>query len=423
MLKIENARLEDGEIHTIWIKGKTIVSLDSEPHHRGSVTTLDAKHCLVLPGFIDGHVHFRYPGGEHKEDWQHGSMAALYGGVTTVCDMPNTDPPMTTFDRLEQKVAGIGRPPLSYLLWAGVTDDTIDQLEDILHHPQVAGVKVYREHSTGNLLLRDLTHFRQACEIAQKVGKPVAVHVGNEAMIEQNRARLGREPELSDHCTIRSPAVEDYGTAEAIEIQRQSGCRMIILHVSSPTSLRMIMEAKAAGATIFAEINPHHLALYDGMRTSFTYGHLKVNPPLRSDVMRTELKKHLADPLAFDQACSDHAPHTIEEKRRNQYDQVPSGLPGVQTLGLIMYRFVQSGQISLSRFIDLTSRSLGKRLGLNKGEVKVGYDADLVIWSNSKKQVRHRDMRSLCRWTPYHAWHIRGAPIITICGGVVHRLD
>ncbi len=403
--EIRNATLPDGSVKTVSIYDSTIRAIGD---HHTAETWIDAKNLLLLPGGIDPHVHFRTPGYTRKEDWAHGSRAALYGGITTVFDMPNTDPPLTTLEEIKKKeeiiVKALGGVALNFGFWFGATEHNFAETEKALLHEHVVGVKLFRGSSTGSLLFTNQKKLRELFRLCAEQQAIVAVHAETEELIQKNLASFKNPLTVADHSIIRSSDVEVSAVREMLELAAKTGCSLYLCHLSLPDSLKLVKEAKKSGVSVWAEVCPHHLFLNQKHYQSPLGNFFKVNPPLRYEEAQNELLELTCEEGYVEVVASDHAPHLPEEKKAKEYENIPSGLPGVQTTLPLLLRLVREKRMGISRLVDLISRNAAKifRQLSQKGAIDVGYDADLVLIDmNVVKPLTKEDMRSKCGWTPY----------------------
>lgn len=419
MLEIRNVILPNKSKESVVIDGSRIVNIG-----RNFLTEqfINGDNLLALPGLIDPHVHFRTPGGEHKEDWEHGIKAAIAGGVTTVFDMPNTNPTLTTAKRLEKKSEMVGERDIDYRFWFGATNNNLHEIKKVAGDPRIIGVKIYMGSSTGNLLVTDERVLEKIFRTCAEYGLVVGVHAECEERMLSNRRYLGHEPQVRDHCYIRDPGAEWKAVQQAVSLQRKTGCTLYLCHLSTPTSVEIAAQAKDDGASVYAEVCPHHVWLSQeklsepGPSKNF----YKMNPPLREKSQVEKLQRYVCEGLV-DTIGSDHAPHTRKEKMQENYDDIPSGVPGVETILPLIFRFVSEGKMSTDRFIGLTSGNAAKIFGVErKGKIEIGYDADIVLIDRNEEVLfRHQDMETKCEWTPFVAMRAKGAVKFVISRGKI----
>ena len=421
MLEIRDVRFSDGSRGNIAIAGEKIVSTYIKTQKR---KLIDGKGYLALPGPIDTHVHFRVPGGEHKETWETGCLSAKFGGVTTVFDMPNTNPALTTVDGIEKKTKHIGNPEINYRFWFGATPNNISEIIEARKDPRIIGVKVYMGSSTGDLLVCEDSDIRKIFLACAEHGITVAVHAEDEALMRKNIASLGRPARVSDHCVIREPQVEISAVRRALKLQRETGCRLYFCHLSTPKSLELVRDAKDSGAEVFTEVCPHHILLSSEKVQGDSGAYFKMNPPLRGAQDIAIMQDYVCREGFVDTIGSDHAPHTREEKENKEYEKVQSGVPGVQTILPLLLTFMLERFIPIDHFVDLTSRNAAKifKLG-SKGDITHGHDADIVLADTDHERIiQNSEMATKCRWTPFDGYEVCVQPKMVICQGAVSVL-
>lgn len=356
---------------------------------------VEATGKFLLPGLIDSHVHFREPGESHKEDWQTGSLAAAMGGITTVLDMPNNNPPIISVEALESKRKLIRDKSLvNFGLFFGADGENFDAVANVNN---VVGIKVYMGSSTGGLLVDNLSSLEKIFRIAKSKNLVVVIHAENEAMI-----KLGRRD-----CECAGIAVKD-----AISVQKIVGNKLHIAHVSCAKELQIIRENK--NQMITCEVCPHHLYFSD---EDVVDGFLRVNPPLRKRTDLIALWEALRD-RTVDILATDHAPHTMDEKKSVN---PPAGVPGIQFLLPLMLNEVNQNMISMQRLVELCCNNPAKLFGFrSKGSLEIGCDADVVLCDmNIEKKINREMVVSKCGWSPYEGYVLKGWPVMTIVGGKI----
>ncbi|MBV8798800.1 MAG: dihydroorotase [Alphaproteobacteria bacterium] len=371
----------------------------------------EAKGLHVFPGVIDSQVHFREPGSEHKEDLESGSRAAVLGGVTTVFEMPNTNPPTITRLALEDKFARArGRMHCDYAFYAGATPENIGALGILEQMPGVAGVKAFLGSSTGSLLLNREEDILAALKAGRR---RMAVHSEDEARLRERKS-LAAEGDPRTHPFWRDVETARLSTERVLRLARLAGRRVHVLHVTTEEELPLLAEARDF-ATL--ETTPQHLTLaapecYERLGT-----YAQMNPPIREARHREALWRAVNEGLV-DVIGSDHAPHTREEKEK-LYPGSPSGMPGVQTLVTILLDHVNAHRLSMERFADLTSAGAARIFDVaGKGRIACGYDADFTIVDmGAKKRIENRWIASKCGWTPFDGMMTTGWPVATIVRG------
>ena len=392
----------------------------------------DVKELFVLPGAIDMHVHFRDPGAPEKEDFESGSGAAAAGGVTTIVDMPNTNPPTLTVKTLEDKrAAAASKSHVNFGLYMGLTDTNLEEIKTAKATAEkggrkLAGVKVYMGASTGNLLVKDM----KILEELFSLGLFVIVHAEDESIIEANKKKYADEIASASvdpaiHSKIRSVDAAYEAVKQVLHIAKKHNARVHITHVTSAKEVAELRKFKSPLVT--ADATPHHLFLSDSAYQD--RGNLvKVNPPLRTNEDRNALWQGIKEGL-IQAVASDHAPHLKSEKER-PYAEAPSGVPGVETLLPLLLDASNHGELSLADVVRITSQNPAAILGLkNKGRIEEGADADLVVVNlEEKREVGKPGVPGTpdasrpayftkCNWSPFAGWKLQGWPVLTIVNG------
>lgn len=383
---------------------------------------LDATGLHVFPGVIDTQVHFREPGMEHKEDIESGTRAALHGGVTTIFEMPNTNPTTTTKEALEDKLRRAhGRAWVDYAFFVGAATDNIAQLAELEVLPGTPGIKIFVGSSTGSLLVPDDDHIRQVFEVARY---RTPIHSEDHFRLEERKALISEHPTAHEHPFLRDVECARLATERVLKLAAETNHPIHILHLSTADEIPIIAAAKREGVDVTTEVTPQHLWFsapdcYDRLGT-----YAQMNPPLRSNYHRLELMQALGHGF-FDVIGSDHAPHTREEKDQ-PYPKSPSGMPGVQTLLPVMISISKRDKvIDLPTIAKMTSLRPAQLYGIRrKGSIAPGYHADLAIVDvDGAWTVDESWLQSKCGWSPYTGEELHGKPIHTILRGRIALRD
>lgn len=380
--------------------------------------TIDGSDLLILPGFIDPHVHFRVPGMEDKEDWQHASKAAFKGGITTVFDMPNTKPATTTQERLEQKKQIINRQlaevniPLKYKLFFGADKNQFQEITKV--KDEVVGIKVFMGASTGDLLMDDESSLHAIYALAKAHGLLIALHAEDELIIRQNLERFKNETAYSYHSKIRSPEAAVKAVELVIYLSELYQVPSYILHVSTHGELELIKKAKARGVPVYVETCPHYLFLNTNDYQKLN-GRAKMNPPLRKPEEQEYLWNALLDGT-IDTIGSDHAPHQLHEKEQ-PLCKCPSGVPGIETTLPLLLTAWQQGRISLTRIVELLHENPQRIFNLPSND-------DFVLVDIKNRRVLNDDnLATKCRWSPFSGMELTGYPRYVYTGGKLFDLN
>jgi dihydroorotase len=380
--------------------------------------TVDCTGLTVLPGVIDTQVHFREPGGEHKEDLATGTAAAVAGGVTAIFEMPNTTPLTTSAEALADKLARArGRAWCDHAFFVGGTATNAEDLPRLERLPGCAGVKIFMGSSTGDLLSSDDGSIGR---ILANGRRRVAVHAEDEERLKERRAMVADGAPVRMHPEWRDVETALGATRRLLRLASEARRRVHVLHVTTGEEMELLAGHKAL-ATV--EVTPQHLTFAGPECYDVLGSRAQMNPPIRDEAQRAALWRAVADGTV-DVLGSDHAPHTLEEKAR-PYPQSPSGMTGVQTLVPVMLTHVAEGRLTLQRFIDLTSAGPARVFGIaGKGRIARGYDADFTIVDlDARRRITDGWIRSRSAWTPYDGVEVIGWPVMTVLRGRVVMRD
>jgi dihydroorotase len=370
---------------------------------------IDADGLHVFPGLVDAHVHFRDPGFTHKEDINSGSKAALAGGFTSVIQMPNTKPPLSTPQLVQEYTR---KSPVRTYVFASVTKDRKGrQLNDFKALLDAGAVGFSDDGSP----IKNPNLMKKALEFSKSMNFRIAAHeenldlAGGGVMIDGGIAwNMGYKG--IDRWTESSMVKRD------IEILRKTGGYLHICHVSSRYSINQIRKAKDEGLNITAEVTPHHLVLnHEGV---VVYGaNAKMNPPLNYDEDREACVAALCDGT-IDIIASDHAPHTVDEKSK-PFETAPFGIIGLETSFPICYTYlVKNNKMSLIELIEKMSLIPSTLFNLTGGRIKIGDEADITIADlQNEYQIDLSNFKSKSRNTPFDSFIVTGKIKHTIVNG------
>jgi len=420
------------------INGGTIVSPDAE--YRASIAikhglihaigapeamppakqVLDATGLYILPGAIDVHVHFRDPGYPQKEDFASGTAAAAFGGVTTIFDMPNTLPTVGTPEALaaKHKIAA-EKAYVDYGLYAVLGEDSIEHVSRLIDGG-IIGFKLYMGNTFGRIPSPTTGAMLEAFEVVAPTGKRISLHAETNSIMERRESRLraaGRTEPIA-HLAARPAVVAVEAVARAAILAEWTGARIHVLHISSAAELRPLAEAKARGVEITGETCPHYLLLSEADYEKFG-GIVRVNPPVREAPNRQPLWDALMDGT-IDMIATDHAPHTPEEKTRNDIWTVDCGFPGVETQMPLMLTEINRGRASIQDYVRWSAEAPAKIWGLypRKGALTVGSDADIAIVDlNRSWTIDDALIQSRSKISPWHGRQATALPVHTIVRG------
>ncbi|MEW6071282.1 MAG: dihydroorotase [Planctomycetota bacterium] len=383
------------------------------------VEVVEAAGLLVLPGGIDTQVHFREPGLEHKEDLASGSLAAVAGGITSFCEMPNTKPPTTTPERLADKLSrAAGRAWADHAFFLGATAANAERLGEWEELPGCAGVKVFLGSSTGDLLVPDDPTLERVLSCGRR---RVAVHAEDEPRLRERYAALGEEAPVACHPEVRDVECALRATRRLLDLVEKTRRPVHILHLSTAEEVELVRE-RDLGELVTCETTPNHLFLCAPACYAAHGTHAQMNPPVRDARHRDALRAAVADGTI---ACvgSDHAPHTLAEKAR-PYPRSPAGIPGVQTTLPLLLTAVRDGWLGLPDVVRLLGTRPAAVYGIaRKGRIAPGMDGDLVLVDpRIRAPLPLAWLRSRAGFSPFAGVELAGWPVLTVLrGAVVHR--
>ena len=428
--------IEDGIIKTLTTIHSSLTTSSQ------TLQKIDASGLLIFPGLIDCHVHFREPGMEHKETMATGAAAALAGGVTTVCEMPNTIPPVVTVAALADKVrrAGaachpepakgdmrsvsvdihffFGATEISHLqvlreLWTSSSAE-LQRLKK-----SCCGLKLYLDHSTGNQKAgADVVD--EAFKMCAELGIVAVCHCEDAEMNKIENLKLKIENnDISAHSKIRPPESEAKSIEYALGLAKKYGTHLHVAHLSTSYGIDLVRKAKKSSIPVTCEVAPHHLFLtVDDYATLGTLA--KMNPPLRTREHQEALWQGIADGTV-DCISTDHAPHTLKEKQCDDLLKAPSGVPGVETM-LPLLLSAAAGhwphpkifsifnfQFSIPHVYRLCFTNPNHIFNLGKRGIIEGAPADLILIDpKTEWTIKGKELHSKCGWTPYENWLVQG---------------
>ncbi|HEY8460254.1 MAG TPA: dihydroorotase [Blastocatellia bacterium] len=379
--------------------------------------TFDASGLIVAPGFIDLHVHLREPGFEYKETIASGARAAVAGGFTSVCCMPNTKPindnsSVTSFIIEQGRAAKLANVFPIGAITQGSKGERLAEIGEM----KSAGVVAISDDGKPVL---DSGIMRRAMEYSRDFDLAVVDHC------EDCCGAAGWAMHEGEYSALMGlnglpGAAEDLHVARDITLAELTGARVHIAHISTARSVDLVRQAKRKGLAVTCEVTPHHFTLTDRDVYESAYNaNFKMAPPLRPQSDLEAIIEGVRDGT-IDAIATDHAPHHANEKML-EFDRAPNGIIGLETaVSLTLDRLASRGVISLSRMVELLSTNPARIFKLDRGTLKVGAIADVTIFDPNKKlKIDASKFQSKSRNTPFDGWELKGAPVATIVGGQV----
>ena len=400
-LKVQDIGIKDSKIAEI---GK--IESDSKQN-------FDATGLTILPGCIDTQVHFREPGSTEAEDLNSGSRAAIAGGITSVFEMPNTNPPTSSKSEFYNKLKlAKNRMYCNYAFYFGATPNNHKELSDLQDLEGCCGIKLFVGSSTGNLLVKFEQDIRKVFKSSSKI---VSVHSEDEEILKM-RKKLIKEGDVKTHPLWRNEDCAISSTRKIVIIAERYDKKAHILHVTTKQEIDFLAQHKG---NVSFEITPQHLTLtapecYQKLGT-----YAQMNPPIRDKTHQDRLWYGVRNNF-LDIIGSDHAPH-LKANKDKSYPNSPSGMPGVQTLVPVMLNHVNDGKLTLEQFVKFVCENPVKIFGIkNKGYIKTGFDADLtVVNMNEKILIKNENIESKCKWSPFDGMKFKGKPVLTVVNGLI----
>lgn len=411
---IDPANGIDGKMD-ILIQGRTVCKVAENISEKdSSIEVIDASGKVIMPGFIDLHVHLREPGFEYKETVLTGAKAAAKGGVTTICPMPNTKPVIDTPVMVKDLLERAKDAPVHILPIGAITlgQEGVD-IADIEGMKEAGAVAISEDGKS----VMDSWIFRQALHEAARAGMPVFSHCEDTGLVDGGVMNYGAKSEELGLPGIIN-AAEDVIVARDILMAKEAGCRLHLCHCSTADSVLLVEMAKKQGLPVTAEACPHHFTMSDDEITEDD-GRFKMNPPLRSRADVEALKNGLKDGI-MDVISTDHAPHGAEEKAQSML-KAPFGIVGLETSFALGYTvLVKGGYLTLPELVRKMSVNPAKVIGIDKGNLAEGKLADLVIADlDTEYEIDSSKFESKGKNTPFNGMKVYGRIEKTFVDGEV----
>ncbi|MCB9205910.1 MAG: allantoinase AllB [Ignavibacteriales bacterium] len=406
---------------------------------------IDGKYNIVIPGTIDPHVHFDTPGFEFREDFEHASTAAAFGGVTTIIDMPCTSlPPVTSAENFKTKLETVKNKSLiDFAFWGGICRNDLENGNNIekqineLNELGVAGYKTYLISGMETFKDLNLSQMKSIAEVIKKTGKPQAVHAEDKFMIESKRQRFksANQNSWEYYCLARNSDAEEKAILDMISVAKKIGQKVHIVHLSTEAGLNAIKKAQQEGVKITSETCPHYLQFtQDSFLNEKIRNYLKTAPPVKMNNDLNALWSGLKDgTLSF--VTTDHAGcNPEEEKVDSNFWNVYGGIPGVEHR--VPYLFSEGflkNRLTFEQTQKLLSENVAKYFNIDsKGKIENGYDADFAIinlWDS--EIIKSENMHSKGKYTPFEGLSfnckiektiLRGNVVMDFNGNVAEKI-
>ncbi|MDO5147143.1 MAG: dihydroorotase [Eubacteriales bacterium] len=417
MILIKNGRVmnpADGmdAVTDVWIRDGRIAGFGEQKGFGEPDQILDAAGCVVAPGLVDVHVHFRDPGLTYKEDLVTGSAAAAAGGYTTVVCMANTSPIVDSVEVLDDILERARELPIHVrqvsAVSVGFRGKELVDFEEMARHGACG-------FTDDGLPLTDAGFIKKAMEMAAKVDLPISFHEEDPSLNQVNGINEGA---ISKEMGIGgAPAIsEDVMVARDVMLALETGAKVDIQHISSGRSVDLVRYAKSLGAKVYAEATPHHFTLTEENVPEF--GTMcKMNPPVRTEWDRKKIIEGLADGT-IDMIATDHAPHAMKEKEQ-EFLKAPSGIIGLETaLSLGITTLVKGGHLSLMKLLEKMTVNPANLYGFDCGDISVGKPADVVIF-HPDEAYTVEGFASKSWNSPFLGAQLCGRVRCTICNGKI----
>ncbi|MBS7615383.1 dihydroorotase family protein [Candidatus Bathyarchaeota archaeon] len=420
-LVLKNAKILLGqkiERAGIAVDSGYIVKIAKDVNLPAASDKIDVKEFLVLPGLIDVHIHLRDQELSYKEDFVSGTSAAANGGVTTVLDMPNNKPVTMDASSLRERMAAASEKLIVNAGFLSAFPSNVKEIPDIVKEG-AKGFKLYMSEKIGGIDPSDDELITKALVETQKLNIPVCIHAEDKQLLEiiYEEKKKNKDATIDAFLHVHSQDAEVKAIERILNLAQKSKAKIHICHVSTSKGVELIEMAKKTELKVTCEVTPHHLLLtYENLKELGIIGLTK--PPLRlKDDVRslwTGLQKGVVDTIA-----SDHAPHSLDEKKKTSFWQIPSGIAGLETMLPLMLTQVNKGLLSLPKLVETTSKRPRDVFGIReRGEIREGHIADLVAVDLKKEwTIDSSKFYSKAKFSPFDGWKVKGKPVKTFING------
>ena len=416
-LNLVNAKIPTGQgllEAGISIEADRIYKIAKPPNMPKASKTIDVKGNVTLPGLIDAHVHLRDLELSYKEDFFTGTCAAAAGGFTTVLDMPNTKPPTNTPERLKEKIQRAKERIIVNVGFFAAFPGRYGRFAEMVRNGAVAfKVNLYRPVTELDVYQNDT--LLSAFKHAKQLNRTVAVHAEEGEAIKKIEESLRKSGKTSPDHYLRAHSIKSEVSAIQwiLNLAKRAGLKPHLCHLSTARSISYLKKFKSQST---CEVTPHHLFLTKA-ELQAQGGTALMDPPLRS-IFNASMLWRAVNEGHVDIVASDHAPHALEEKQRENVWEVPPGVPGLETTLPLMLTQVNRGQMSWNRLIQLLATKPADIFGLERGSIHVGGLADLVVVDMDQEYVIDSSkFRSKAKYSPFDGWKVKGRPVKNFVGG------
>ncbi|MEA2089836.1 MAG: dihydroorotase family protein [Thermoproteota archaeon] len=413
----------------IYTRGKTvkaglaidqgrIVRVAKEPNLPTASTKMDLKGRLMLPGLVDVHVHLRDQQQAYKEDFFTGTSAAAAGGVTFVIDMPNNQPVTMSSNHLKKRMKLAEKRVIVNVAFYSAFPKHLSELHSIIEEGAVA-FKLFLSKKIGGLNIDDDEALLQAFETVKKIGVPVAVHAEDKETMEETEKKMQKAERkgLAAYLTVHSPRAEAKAVSRVIRLVEKSNVQLHFCHISSEAGLNQISKAKKMGLPVTCEVTPHNLLLSSQHLNH--YGTIALTDPPVRNAKNVEALWNGVNKTFVDIVASDHAPHLVEEKKRESVWDVKAGVAGLETMLPLLLTQVNKRRLTISDVVGLTSEKPTEIFHLEKrGRLEEGYHADVVaVDLKQEAKIDASSFYSKAKFSPFNGWKVKGVPVKTFVNG------
>jgi len=395
-----------------------IFKIGKEANMPKAQAKMDLKNLLVLPGLIDSHVHLRGEGKAYKEDFYSGTAAATAGGITTVLDMPNNDPVTMSAETLRNRMENAEHKILVNVGFYSEFPRNLKEIREIVEEGAVA-FKLFMAEQVGGLNIDDDDALLEAITIVNDLKVTVAVHAEDKASLKRAEDELKRanRSNVEAFQKAHSEEVEVKAVKRLLHIAKQTNTLVHFCHVSTEKGLKAVVEGKKSGMPITCEATPHHLFL--------SANDLKQKGALALTVPPVREKNHLAALWKgikngwVDILGSDHAPHTLYEKKAKSIWDVKVGIAGLETILPLLLTEVKRGRLSIAEIVRLMAEKPTEIFKLKgRGFLKEGNNADLTVVDLDRKyKIDASNFHSKAKFSPFDGWMVEGKPVKTLVYG------